>query len=175
MTPRDTAPPTRLRARERACYAASVVYDFSTLWTVALQSPLSTGFSRQESWTELPCPPPGDLPGSNCDSLPGSNPRSVLSPALTARFFTTSTTCDFTLSISSPPLQGRPHKGSLRPWGHRRLPSRAAASPGSFLEAPLLGLHCGPPGAEAQRWGLARCSNKPPGAAGVHSSAGLII
>ena len=30
-----------------------------TLWTVARQAPLSLGFSRQEHWSELPCPPPG--------------------------------------------------------------------------------------------------------------------
>ena len=39
----------------------------------ALQAPLSTGFSRQEQWSGLPCPPPGDLPN------PGIKPRS---PAL---------------------------------------------------------------------------------------------
>ena len=33
-----------------------------TLWTVAHQAPLSMGFSRQEYWSGLPCPPPGDLP-----------------------------------------------------------------------------------------------------------------
>ena len=33
-----------------------------TLWTVACQAPLSMGFSRQEHWSGLPCPPPGDLP-----------------------------------------------------------------------------------------------------------------
>ena len=40
---------------------------FMTLWTVAHQAPLSMGFSRQEYWSGLPCPPPGDLadPGSN--------------------------------------------------------------------------------------------------------------
>ena len=35
---------------------------FATLWTGALQTPLSMGFSRQEYWSELPCTPPGDLP-----------------------------------------------------------------------------------------------------------------
>ena len=40
---------------------ASVQF-FATLWTVALQAPLSIGFSRQEYWSGLPCPPPGDLP-----------------------------------------------------------------------------------------------------------------
>ena len=35
---------------------------FATLWTVAHQAPLSMGFSRQEYWNGLPCPPPGHLP-----------------------------------------------------------------------------------------------------------------
>ena len=33
----------------------------ATLWTVARQAPLFVGFSRQEYWSGLPCPPPGDL------------------------------------------------------------------------------------------------------------------
>ena len=41
-----------------------------TLWTAACQAPLSMGFSRQEHWSGLPCPPPGDLPD------PGIKPRS---------------------------------------------------------------------------------------------------
>ena len=32
------------------------------LWTAAHQAPLSMGFSRQENWSGLPCPPPRDLP-----------------------------------------------------------------------------------------------------------------
>ena len=40
----------------------SPVWLFVTLWTSAHQAPLSMGFSRQEYWCELPCPPPGDLP-----------------------------------------------------------------------------------------------------------------
>ena len=35
---------------------------FATLWTVAYQAPPFMGFSRQESWSGLPFPPPGDLP-----------------------------------------------------------------------------------------------------------------
>ena len=35
---------------------------FATPWTVARQAPLSMGFSRQEYWSGLPCPPPGELP-----------------------------------------------------------------------------------------------------------------
>ena len=38
---------------------------FQTPWTVARQAPLSTGFSRQEYWSGLPYPPPGNLQGLN--------------------------------------------------------------------------------------------------------------
>ena len=55
---------------------------FATLWTVALQAPLSMGLSRQEYWSGLPLPPPGDLPD------PGTEPASPASPALTGSFFT---------------------------------------------------------------------------------------
>ena len=57
-----------------------------TLWTVACQAPLSMGFSRQEYWSGLLCPPPGDLPD------PGIKPSSRVSPALAGEFFTTSAT-----------------------------------------------------------------------------------
>ena len=50
----------------------SRVRVFVTLWTVAPQAPLSMGFSRQEYWNGLPCPPPGHLsnPGIKSVSLP---------------------------------------------------------------------------------------------------------
>ena len=38
------------------------VFDSAILRMVACQAPLSTRFSRQESWSGLLCPPPGDLP-----------------------------------------------------------------------------------------------------------------
>ena len=56
---------------------------FVTPWTVACQAPLSMGFSRQEYWSGLPCPTPGDLPD------PGIKPVSLASPALAGGFFTT--------------------------------------------------------------------------------------
>ena len=56
------------------------------LWTVARQAPLSMGFSRQEYWNWLSCPPPEDLPD------PGTEPVSLTSSALGGGFFTTSTT-----------------------------------------------------------------------------------
>ena len=40
----------------------SRVWLFETPWTIAHQAPLSTEFSWQEYWSELPFPPPGDLP-----------------------------------------------------------------------------------------------------------------
>ena len=54
-----------------------------TLWTVPCQTPLSMGFPRQEYWSGLPFPSPGDLPD------PGIEP---LSPALAGGFITTSAT-----------------------------------------------------------------------------------
>ena len=47
---------------------ACSLWLFATLWTVAHQASLSMGFSRQEYWSGLPFPPPGDLP--NLSSLP---------------------------------------------------------------------------------------------------------
>ena len=38
----------------------------ATQWTIARQAPLSMGLSRQEYWSELPCPSPGDLPQVSC-------------------------------------------------------------------------------------------------------------
>ena len=54
-----------------------------TPWTVARQTPLSTGFSRQEPCSGLPFPPPGHLPNSGIECVsPGAS-------ALAGRFFTT--------------------------------------------------------------------------------------
>ena len=62
----------------------SRVWLFTILWTAAHQAPLSMGFSSQEYWSGLPCPPPGDLPD------PGIKPISLMFPALAGRFFTAS-------------------------------------------------------------------------------------
>ena len=59
---------------------------FVTPWTVACQTLLSMGFSRQEYWKGLPLPPAGDL------SDPGIKPVSLTSPALASKFFTTNAT-----------------------------------------------------------------------------------
>ena len=56
----------------------SYVRLFETLCSVTYHVPLSMEFSRQEYWSELPCPPPGDLPD------PEIKPASLMSPALQA-------------------------------------------------------------------------------------------
>ena len=62
------------------------VSDSAIPRTVGCQAPLSIRFSRQEHWSGLPCPPPGDL------SHPGIKPTSLMSPALASGFFTISAT-----------------------------------------------------------------------------------
>ena len=72
----------------------SRVQLFATLWTVACHVPPSMGFSRQEHWSGLPCPPPGDLPDL------GIEPASPASLALADGFFTTSATWEALLTSS---------------------------------------------------------------------------
>ena len=74
----------------------SHVQLFVTPWTVTYQVPLSIGFSRQEYWSGLPFPPPGDLPN------PGVEPRS---PTLQADAL-----------LSEPP--GKPHTIVYRLQSH---------------------------------------------------------
>ena len=64
----------------------SHVQLFVTPWTVAHQAPLSMEFSRQEYWSRLPFPPPGNIPESGIEPM---SPASLSSPALAGGFFTT--------------------------------------------------------------------------------------
>ena len=66
-----------LRACMLSCFSVQV---FVTPRTVARHTALSMGFSRKEYWSELTCPPPGDLPN------PRSNP-SLLVSCIAGRFF----------------------------------------------------------------------------------------
>ena len=68
---------------------------FVTLWIIGLRALLSMEFSRQEYWSELPFPSPGDPPA------PGIEPMSPVSPVLAGGFFTT-----------APP--GNPHNPSVQ-------------------------------------------------------------
>ena len=73
---------------DRACMLSSFsdIQLFVTLRTVTHQASLSMEFSRLKYWSELSCPPPGDLPH------PGIKPASLMSPTSTGRFCTASTT-----------------------------------------------------------------------------------
>ena len=75
---------------------------FVTLWTIAHQVPLSTDFSRQDYWSQLPCPTPGDLPD------PGIKPVSPVAPALQAGSFPLS-------PWASPPCH---LETGIEEWGH---------------------------------------------------------
>ena len=58
------------------------VWLFATQWSAARQAPLPIGSSKQEYWSRLPCPLPGDLPS------PSIEPASLVSPVLAGGFFT---------------------------------------------------------------------------------------
>ena len=68
------------------CSVTSVMSDSATPSTVALQALQHMEFPRQEHWSGLPRPSPGDLSNS------GTEPTSLAPPALAGGFFTTSTT-----------------------------------------------------------------------------------
>ena len=60
--------------RNRSCMVECLLSRFSyvlfvTPWTVAHQAPQSMGFSRQEYWSGLPCPPPEDLPDPGIETI----------------------------------------------------------------------------------------------------------
>ena len=78
----------------------SCVRLFVILWTVTCRDPLSLGFSRQEYGSEMPCPPPGDVPD------PGINPAPPVTPALQ--------TDSLPLSHGGKPYTGIPHFTVLR-------------------------------------------------------------
>ena len=74
------------------CELLSCVQLFATPWTVARQAPLSMEFSRQEYWSGLPFPSPGDLPhpgtelrspALQADSLPSESPGLLSKSSLT--------------------------------------------------------------------------------------------
>ena len=74
-----------LELRSCACSVISIMSNSVMLWTVAHQAPLSMGFSRQEYWSGLPCPPSGDLPDSG---IKLASLMSLTSPVLAGELFT---------------------------------------------------------------------------------------
>ena len=85
-----------------ACVLSHIsrVQLFVTLWTVAYQAPLSMGFSRQEYWSGLPFPSPGDLPDPGIEAM---------CPALQAG--------SLLLSHRESPIL---HVFTIKPFGRRR-------------------------------------------------------
>ena len=104
----------------------SPVRLFVILWTIDRQAPLPIGFSRQEYWSWLPCPPPGDLPH------PEIKPVSLTSPALAGKFFTTSTTGKV---LKRPLVVPFYRRGSLK--RHRGEPRQGVEEPGGKLRQPV--------------------------------------
>ena len=74
-------PNTKLQCCHFSCYV--VLDGLATPWTVDCQALLSVGFPRQEFWSRLSFPSPGDLP------YPGIEPTSPTPPASAAGFFIT--------------------------------------------------------------------------------------
>ena len=74
----------RMSPHNVVCLLSCFIVSNSAIpWIVAHQAPLSMGFSRQEYWSGLSCPPSGDIP------VPGIKRTSLMSPALAGEFFTT--------------------------------------------------------------------------------------
>ena len=116
-------------SRDHACLCVcSVVSDsLWPLWTVACQVPLSVEFSRQEYWSGLSFPFPGDLPDPGIEPVP---------PALQAD--------SLRLSRLGSPMQTRangkspwaPTSGNHLDFAPEKFPN--SASPDTLLEKPLL-------------------------------------
>ena len=80
-------------------------------------------FSRQESWSGLPCPPPGDLPN------PGTEPSSLASPALAGRFFATVPT-GFTITYESAHSEGQDQNQDAEvTWNQRKNSEERESGP----------------------------------------------
>ena len=60
--------------------------DSGNLWIVARQAPLSMGFSRQEYWSGLPFPSPGDLSNTEIEARSPALQEGYLSPELPGKF-----------------------------------------------------------------------------------------
>ena len=84
-----------------------------TIWTVALQALLSKGFSKQEYWSGLPCPPLGDLPDT------GIEPVSLTSTAWIGRFCTTSASTT-TAFLSAQSIEYFQRKDERWQWNGRQ-------------------------------------------------------
>ena len=89
--PDDTT--VKAKSEEVKVLVTQLCPTLGDLLIVARQAPLSVEFSRQEYWSQLPCPPAVALPN------PGIEPASLMSSALAGRFFTNKATWE-ALSLS---------------------------------------------------------------------------
>ena len=125
----------------------SRVWLSGTLWTVAHQAPLSMVLSRQEYWSGLPCPPPGDL------SIPGIEPASL---ALAGRFFTPEPLGKSSSHLDLQLMQDGAAPLPSRRWWGSKGEQLGEWSLNTEQELPPLGLYSPSPGVHesemAQRW-----------------------
>ena len=105
------------------CVSLSRVQFFITSWTVAHQAPLSTEFSRQEYWSELPLPSPGDLPKPEIE--PGS-PALQADSLLSEPIYMSSSSVQFSSVAQSCPTVCDPMDCSTPGFpAHHQLPELA--------------------------------------------------
>ena len=113
----------------------SRVWLLTTSWPVAHQAPLSLGFPRQEYWSGLPFPSPGDLP------TPGIEPASLASPVLAGRLFTSAPLGNPLApwpGINPEPLA---LEGGLNYWTAREVPTSLGLHSVSLHEVSLISLN----------------------------------
>ena len=125
------------------CVHACVLSPFSraqlfvTLGTTARQAPQSMGLPRQESWSGLPLPSPGDLPSS------GMEATSLMSPALAGRLFSPSATWEARIGPKSHKNYHQPRTGCPGSGAHP-VPSAvvrghvASSSSGGVVDSPAI-------------------------------------
>ena len=104
---RKTQAAAKTKCTHHKCACAESLQScptFLSLWTIVRQVPLSMGFSRQEYWNGFSCPPPGDLPN------PAIKAETLMPPASSARYFTTSATWE-AHSPQEVPLKSFPPAG----------------------------------------------------------------
>ena len=115
----------------------SLVRFFVTLWNVAHQALLSMGFLRPENWSELPCPPPGDLsdPGIETASLVSCIDRWVFSQTWGKVLFTWTWASLVAQMVKNPPAMKETWVWSQEkiPWRREWLPTPVFL-PGEFHE-----------------------------------------
>ena len=115
----------------------SPVWLFVTLWTVAHQDPLSMGFCRTENWSELPCPPPGDLsdPGIEPGCLVSCIDRCVFTQTWSKVLFTWTWASLVAQMVKNPPAMQETWVWSQEkiPWRKEWLPTPVFL-PGEFHE-----------------------------------------